>query len=272
MVSANCVPVAMDLAKIEDAKTPAGDFFRNVQKQRPKQFQGIYVVDLNGKVLGSQPDYREEKAGTLELLDIMRSSLKAFGDITPRRVRGGEPFPHRGVGVHKDGSVTLSIYLRINRDGGNAAGLGSLTLDSLTLSAKEWATLLPPKNEKKWHVPMAVARKWNRVLTHASDHSTMPLPEEVTDAKITGHVESVKNGITYLLYEGSIEGSHVYKYKPHKGKRTYGKSMFLAYGAYDAEAGQMLSVTFMVGGNCKNVPPYDELVPFSGIMEWRRDP
>jgi hypothetical protein len=266
------VPVAMDLAKLEDVKTPAGEFFQKVQKQRPKQFQGIYVVDPDGKVLGSQPDYREEKKGTQELIDITRTSLKAFGEITPRKVKAGEPFPQRGVGVQKDGSVTFAIYLRSNRDGGNPAGLGSLTLDSLTLSAKEWATLMPPKNEKKWNVPMAVARKWNRVLGHASDHSTMPSPEEVTEAKITGHVESVKKGVTYLLYEGGIEGSHLYKYNPHKGKRTYGKSMFLAYGAYDAEAGQMLSLTFMVGGNCKHVPPYDELIPFSGIMEWRRDP
>jgi hypothetical protein len=262
----------MDLAKIENAKTPGGDFYRKILKQRPKQFQGIYVVDTEGKVLGSQPDYREEKAGTQELLEITRTSLKAFGDITPRKAKAGEPWPQRGVGIQKDGSVTFAIYLRSNRDGGKREGLGPVTLDSLTLSAKEWATLLPPKDEKKWNVPLDVVRKWNRVLGYASDHSTMPLPEEVAAARITGHVESVKDGVTYLVYDGGIEGSHVYKYAPHKGKRTYGKSMFLAFGAYDARAGQMLSLTFMVGGNCKNVPPYDELVPFSGIMEWRRDP
>ena len=44
-----------------------------------------------------------------ELLDITRNSLKAFGEVTPRKVKGGEPLPQRGVGVQKDGSATFAI-------------------------------------------------------------------------------------------------------------------------------------------------------------------
>jgi hypothetical protein len=263
--------VALELAKMRDTKTAAGSFLQKVQKQKPKQYQGIYIVDADGKVLSSQANFKNEKTWTQELLEILSAGLKEFGDITPRQVTVTDPMPHRGLGIQTDGSVTLAIYLRTNRDGGKRESMGSLTLDSQSLSAKEWASFMPPKGEKKWNVPEAVARKWNRVLYHGSDHSGLPLPEEVTAVRMTGWVENVKDGITYLIFDGTIEGSHLFKYAPHKGKQTHGKTMFLGMGAYDAKAGQMLSLTFIAGGNFRNVPPYDAPTPFGAVVEWRRD-
>ena len=39
------MPVALNLYEIKKAKGPGGDFFRAVQKQRPGQYQGLYLVD-----------------------------------------------------------------------------------------------------------------------------------------------------------------------------------------------------------------------------------
>ena len=49
----NFVPVALNLYEVRDDKGAAGDFFRAVQKQNPDQYQGVYVVAPDGKVLAS---------------------------------------------------------------------------------------------------------------------------------------------------------------------------------------------------------------------------
>ena len=49
-ISANTVPVALNLFVIREQRDAAGDFFRAVQKQRPAQYQGLYLVAPDGKV------------------------------------------------------------------------------------------------------------------------------------------------------------------------------------------------------------------------------
>ncbi len=56
-ISQTCVPVALNLYEIRKAKGPGGDFFRNVQKQRPAQYQGLYLVAADGKVLASHQNF-----------------------------------------------------------------------------------------------------------------------------------------------------------------------------------------------------------------------
>ena len=50
-IATNTVPVALNLYVIRRQKDGAGDFFRAVQKQRPAQYQGLYLVTPGGKVL-----------------------------------------------------------------------------------------------------------------------------------------------------------------------------------------------------------------------------
>src|SRR5205823_3669921 len=83
----------------------AGDFFRAAQKQRPAQYQGLYLVSPDGKVLASHQNFKSHKTWPEELLDDLRPGLKAFGAVRPREVRRDDPTPRRGSGVRPDGRV-----------------------------------------------------------------------------------------------------------------------------------------------------------------------
>lgn len=52
-ISRYLVPVALNLFEVRKAKGAAGAFFREIQKQRPDHYQGMFVVHPGGKVLAS---------------------------------------------------------------------------------------------------------------------------------------------------------------------------------------------------------------------------
>ncbi len=60
------MPVALNRNKIKEAKTPAGDLYRDIQKQRT-QYQGVWIVSPEGKVLSQFQDARDPKNQTVEL-------------------------------------------------------------------------------------------------------------------------------------------------------------------------------------------------------------
>src|SRR2546422_7316990 len=107
MISRNCVPVALNLYEIRKAQGPSGDFFRAVQKQRPAQYQGLYLVAPDGKVLASHQNFKSDKTWAKELLADLEPGLKAFGQVRPRDFRRGDPTPRRGSGLLPDGGATL---------------------------------------------------------------------------------------------------------------------------------------------------------------------
>src|SRR2546430_2588259 len=80
-------------------KGSAGTFFKAVQKQRPAQYQGLYLVSADGKVLASHQAFKDHKTWTNELLADLTPGLKAFGDITPRKKQVVNALPNRGVGI-----------------------------------------------------------------------------------------------------------------------------------------------------------------------------
>jgi hypothetical protein len=273
LVAASFVPVALNLYKVRAAKDDAGKFFRAVQKQRPAQYQGVYIVSPAGKVLSSQgSEPAKPKSWTKDLLDVSNAGLKAFGKVAPRKVKVPNPLPFRGAGVRPDGSVSLAVYLRTMLLGMNRAGFGGVAIDTIPLSAKEFAALAPKKLKAgaTWDVPVAVGRRLSRLLSPSSDQSGLARPEEVTAVTLTGKVESIKKGIAYLTYEGSIKGTHSYPFEPHKGKKTRGKAALEGVGACDVKTGRLLSFTLL--GECayRHFPPGDYWMKFRAVVEWQR--
>ena len=93
------MPVALNLYVIRQQKDAAGDFFRAAQKQRPGQYQGLYLVAPDGKVLASHQNFKSHKTWAEELLADLRPGLQAFGKVKPREVRRSDPTPQRGCGA-----------------------------------------------------------------------------------------------------------------------------------------------------------------------------
>ena len=92
-ISQTCVPVALNLYEIRKAKNAGGDFFRNVQKQRPAQYQGLYLVSPDGIVLASHQNFKSHETWPQEVLADLEPGLEAFGEVTPREVRRADPLP-----------------------------------------------------------------------------------------------------------------------------------------------------------------------------------
>jgi hypothetical protein len=268
-ITANTVPVALNLYVIRKQKDGAGDFFRAVQKQRPAQYQGLYLVAPEGKVLASHQNFKSPKTWVQEVLADLTPGLKAFGPIKPRQARRNDPLPHRGCGVQKDGTATLAIYLRYAIKGIPLKELPNPTIDSLSLTAKELAALVPPKlvAGTMGEIPPALARRFSRVLG-PSDEDTMPRPQEVTAAKLVGKVAAIEDGVAHLVYEGTLAGSHLNQAK----KRTQGEVKLTGVARYDVRAKRLLSLVWVFEGVYRGPPPYDQARSYSAVVEWNRDP
>src|SRR5207253_2325290 len=131
LISRNVIPVALNLYEIRKAPGEAGDFFRAVQKQKPEQYQGLYMVNADGKVLANHHNYKSEKTWPQEVLKDLEPGLRAFGAIKPRDVTRVDPLPQRGVGFVKDGGVCLGVFLRYSIKGIPVPQLPNPTIDSL---------------------------------------------------------------------------------------------------------------------------------------------
>jgi hypothetical protein len=267
-LSRNCVPVALNLYEIRKAKGTAGDFFRNVQKQRPAQYQGLYLVGPEGKVLASHQNFKSDKTWPQEVLADLEPGLKAFGMVTPRGVRRFDPLPERGVGLRADGGVCLGVYLRIIYKGAPLRELPNPTLDSLVLTADEWKVLAPAAGEagRTWAVPEAAGRKFSRILG-PGDEDTMPRPHEVKTVQFTGKVQSVANGVAYLTYEGRITGAH--NTQSNKGL-CHGEAKLTGMARYDVKASRLLALVLVFDGTYRGPGPYGQPIPYGGVIEWRQ--
>ena len=108
------------------------DWFRSVGRQKD-QYQGVWIVSPGDKVLAGD-DYGYKDAP--KLLAGMDAALKAFGPVEPRKAQRQEPFPFRGVGVRRDGSVDLALYRCYLHQGKPD---GPQLRDTLSLKKEEWA-------------------------------------------------------------------------------------------------------------------------------------
>jgi hypothetical protein len=264
----NTVPVALNLYIIRQQKDAAGDFFRTVQKQRPAQYQGLYLVAADGKVVASHQNFKSEKTWAREVLADLQPGLKAFAAATPRDPRRTDPLPHRGIGVQSDGTVTLAIYLRYSIKRVPLRETPNPTIDSLPVTAKELAQLGPttPSAGAHWQIPETLARRFSRVLG-PNDEDSMPRPHEVASMRLTGRVQSVEGGVACLAYEGTLAGSHLNQAK----KRTHGEAKLTGAGRFEIKTGRMLSLVWVFDGIYKGAPPYDQPAAYNGVVEWVRE-
>ena len=271
LISTSFVPVALNLYKIRDAKDEGGDFFRSVQRQKPN-YLGLWLATWDGRLLAASVQVDPKKA-----LAELREGLSKFGTVTPRRVRPTNPLPYRGIGVRADGSVTLAIsdkaipvedLSQLPRFSGY-----QMFLDSVTLSAAEWSALAPPdaRAGSEWTIPEEIGRRFFPLLNPFD--IKFRDPAEVTEVQLVGRVASVREGIARLVYEGRIAGTH----HGTKNEGSEGKSLSSALkmaggvGAYDIQAGQMLSLTWVWDGRFRSYPPYaDPPIRFGAVAEWHQ--
>jgi hypothetical protein len=270
------VPVALNLYTIREAGGEGGDFFRSVYKQRP-QYQGLWVVAPDGTALASHQETKDLAHWRDKVLADLEAGCKAFGPIEPRRVGPAEPQPDRGVGLRPGGGVTLAVTDKaivvkdLDRELPRDA-IGPTVLDGISLTRAEWAGFAPPEKAEggRWDVPEAVARRLFPVLS-LSD-STFRSPDEVTAVRLSGTVESVRDGIAHLAFEGHIKGvHHGTENEARKGQECSSEARLLGgVGRYDVRTGSMLSLTLVWEGCFRNYPPYHEPASrFGAAVEWR---
>lgn len=279
------MPVAVNLYKIRDAKGEGGDLFRSVQRQRP-QYQGIWIVAPDGRVLAAHHEIKNPATWTREVLDTLEAGKRAFGETAPREVRATDPLPHRGFGAFADGSVTLALTSRYVRGGGKESAPpavqkdslwlwdgpvrpdGPAVIDSITLTPAEWA-LFRPKSltvGASWSLPESLARKFSRALSPSSDQSTMPRPEECSLAELKAQVESMEGGHVNVRLEGRWEAKHTYD-----GKPSYAWAS--AKGVLDLDQAGMTprSIDMVFFGAYRMAPPYDTSDrPIAAVVDWRK--
>ena len=220
-------------------------------------------------MLASHQNFKSHKTWAKEVVADLQPGLKAFGEIAPRNAPPIDPLPERGVGVRKDG-VCLAVFLAFSIENIPLRELPNPTIDSLVLTADEFAKLGPAKAEvgAEWKVPEAVGRKFCRVLG-PGDENTMPRPNEVELVRLSGKVKSVENGIATLTYEGEMAGSH--ETQSNRGK-CHGKAKMTGVGTYDVKAGRLLSLVRVFEGTFTAPPPYDKPAKaYGGVVEWRRE-
>ena len=135
------MPVAVNLSEIRNAKGAGGDLFRSVQRQKD-QYQGLWLIAPDGRVLAAHHAPRSPETWTAEVRQTIRSALAAITLPTPRTdVRRGL-LKDRGRAVHSDGSVRLALSVRLIFQG-KPEGEGAF--DGIRLSAPDWSEFFPPR-------------------------------------------------------------------------------------------------------------------------------
>jgi hypothetical protein len=267
------VPVAVNLYEVRDAKGAAGDFFRAVQKQRPDQYQGLYVVNPDGTVLASHGKMVEPaRKWAGEIVGTIATALEKTGPLSAREETRGDAPTDRGVGFRKDGGIMLAAYARPMVLGLDRRGLGERAIDSIALSARDVGeiTLASDVAGGSWKLPKSMVVKFHRLLSPASDANTLARADEVTEASVDVRRERAADGVVYVSLKGKIAGEHVWQFEPHKGKKIRSNVTLVGVAAVSTK-GQLLSLTLVGDGRYRNHPPYDEEQKYGAVAEWRRD-
>jgi hypothetical protein len=261
------VPIAVNLYQTRDAKTEAGEFLRSVQKQK-QQYQGIWIVGADGKVLSGHQEHSEERSKwTAEVLATIDAALAKAGPLTARNPEPKDVLPYWGKQVQKDGSVTLAIATRYFHQG---RGINNGAIDAVTLTPKEWQEFAPPEpaKGKTWRLPTKIGVEFRRCLSTVSDQSFMPKADDVTAVDFTGTVTRVKDGLASLSYAGRISSLHTHPF--NKNYVTTASAKLQGIGTYDIEKKEMVSLLWIFEGANRDVKATAEN-PLAAVVEWQRD-
>lgn len=279
------MPVAANLYTTRKASDGSAEFLRTVQRQKD-QYQGIWIVTSEGKVLAGHHDVKDHAAWAREVLETLDEGLKAFGPVDLRQAAPTDPLPFRGRGVRDDGSVTLALYGRQMLGGGRAAmprGVepgrawlwdgpyrpdGPAMVDSLTLAAGEWAAFRPPVPGAgtEWGVPESVARKFVRILSASSDQSGMPRPEEAAVAELRAKVESVDSGVARVSWRGRWEAVRLPEGR--KDRAQYGAGTASGTARVDVARNSVTSLLLVFDATVRHGSPTAAPVRTGGVVEW----
>ncbi len=280
------MPCAINLYRVRKSTNGGRELFQSIQRQKD-QYQGVWIVSPEGRVLAGIQDYKDFKKGAVELLGTMDAGLQAFGPVERREAKPTNPLPFRGTGVRPDGSVDIALYGRQMLGGGRdriPAGVepgrawlwdgayrpdGPTMIDTATLSAEEWAAFAPAKAEAGagWAVPETVARKFVRLLSSSSDQSAMPQPDEAKVAELKATVEAVEGGIARLRLAGRWEMVHVHE--GNKARLSYGAATAEGIATYDVERKAMTSFLLVFDGTVRAGKPDGSPNRNGAVAEWR---
>lgn len=281
------MPAAINLYLARKATDGSREILLSVQRQKD-QYQGVWIISPEARVLAGRHDYEDFNNGAVELLETIDAGLKTFGDVTPRGPKAGNPLPYRGLNVRPDGGVSLALYGRQMLGGGRQtipAGIdvgnsawywdgalrpdGPIMMDTLALEAEEWAAFTPKKIElgATWSVPEAVARKLTRLLSTSSDQSGMPGPEDAKVAELRATIESVDGGVARIGFTGRWEMMHLVE---GDAKRpTYGAAIAEGTAHYDVERRTMRSLLLVFSGTIRSGRPDAPLNRTGAVVEWK---
>jgi hypothetical protein len=298
-VSHDFVPAAINLYRVRQANDGSRELFHSIQRQKD-QYQGVWIVSPDGKVLAGRHDYADFNNGARELLETIDVGLTAFGPVKPRRVRPTETaagqtisaemisdfLPFRGKGVRDDGNVDLALYVRQMLGGGRQTippGIepdrawlwdgqfrpdGPPVIDTVVLSAEQWRTFSPPAVESgaSWSVPAQVAREFTRLLTASSDQSAMPRPEDATLAELQCMVESVSGGEARIRLSGRWEMVHAIE--QDKDRMLFGAATARGIAVYATKAHVLRSFVLVFDGTIRHGSPDASPNRTGAVAEW----
>jgi hypothetical protein len=298
-VAQDFVPAAINLYRVRQANDGSRELFQSIQRQKD-QYQGIWIVSPDGKVLSGRHDYMDFENGARELLETIDAALKAFGPVEPRRVRPSEEtagqtitadtisdfLPFRGKGVRDDGNVDLALYVRQVLGGGRQTippGVdsdrawiwdgpyrldGPPVIDTVTLTREQWRTFSPPAAQSgtSWSVPEQVARQFTRLLSASSDQSAMPRPEDATLAELQCTVESVSGGEARIRLTGRWEMAHAIE--QDKDRMLFGTATARGVAVYDTKAQVLRSFLLVFDGTIRHGRPGASPNRTGAVAEW----
>lgn len=265
LVSQTFVPVAINADRLPDDE--AGHFFRGILK-KSRWPQGLWIVSTSGEVLAfhylqSVPNEKPsdtQKRWVNETRDAVQAGVKAAGTLPPRALAVREPFPDRGRGVHPDSSVRLAVFVRFlvkeRRD-------GDPVVDSVQLSAAEWAAFCPPMGGTEWSIPEETMKRFATALGPLTDSIYSPIAENVSVAKVTAKLTGDS-----VSYTGTLESLHFRDGDPKLPIRV--KATLEGVGHYDREKKELTSLRWVLSGTYRNVPPWDKPRAFGSVVEWQK--
>ena len=240
--------------------------------KQKQMYQGMWIVDNDGKVVASHGQFEEDaKKWTRQVADLLDDGLRKSGaKADPRAPRTKDLLPLRGKGVQADGKVTLALSTRYLHQG---KGLDFGVFDTIHLTSKQFAEFAPPKTKvgETWKLSKDAATQFSRCLSVFSDQSNMPLPREVTDVEFTGAVAALKDGKATLTFAGRIAAVHEHTFL--KGKTNQAKATLRGIAVYDVEKKELQSLHAVLEGTYRQFQPYDkEDNPLAACVEWVREP
>ena len=240
--------------------------------------QGLWIVAPDGAVLAFH--YFRSQSGestaaskfrwVAETRDAIQTGLKAFGPVPPRdlrRLAGWNPLPERGVGLRADGGVRLAACATAFRNGQRD---GDPAVDSILLSAQEWAALRPEKLTvgASWTIPPAVAAKFVPALSPHTDLIYVPQAKDARKAELVATVDEVSGNVGKIRFTGRFETLHNRDGQEKFPVRTSASVEGVAFFA--GTKNTLNSLLLVFDGQYRHVPPWDKPQPTGGVVEWHK--